>query len=94
MQSDQPKEQGHKVDQESEFQEERLQQEEAHLIIKVRFLVNLLFYIFRSKIVIWYYLKEIKMNPHVFNKYIRAAYLAPGTALRTDEILDFRELMF
>lgn len=34
------------------------------------------------------------MNPHVFNKYIRAAYLAPGTALRTDEILDFRELMF
>lgn len=66
MQSDQPKEQGHKVDQESEFQEERLQQEETHLIIKVRFLVSL-FFQFLLKIVIWYYLKEIKMNPHVFS---------------------------
>ena len=30
----------------------------------------------------------------LFNKHIQAAYLAPGTALGTDEIPDFRELMF
>lgn len=27
-------------------------------------------------------------------QHIQAAYLAPGTALGTDEIPDFRELMF
>ena len=95
MQSDQPKEQGHKVDQESEFQEERLQQEEIHLIIKIRFTVNLFFHIFYSQNC---YLILFKGNKNestcLSNKHIQAAYLAPGSALGTDEIPDFRELMF
>lgn len=45
-----PRNKGHKVDQESEFKRKDYNREEIHLIIKVRFLVNLFFHIFAQKL--------------------------------------------